>query len=260
MWRNKQPRPYAQRGKSLWGGCLFALAPGWPHAARADLNFSDVDDQRQSRGVFSSSLESTHFAVTDAGRMLDSNGASPDSFAWSDIGGRYAIADSFTAAVLVRPSVVDVTPITLQAIWAKAAAGAWIATNFCWSIGQNSNAGNVYVGEFFDAAFAFYSVAATSIPSINRTDMIVLRYDRRAGILDIWVNGIKQGSAAHGAAVRNDSTFPLRVQEPSQTSDSENKVGMLAMWNRAIATSEICALASDPFTMWRRKPPCELEY
>jgi hypothetical protein len=191
--------------------------------------------------------------------MIDSDGSSPEDFFWSDVDGRYALQQGFSAAVLVRPSVVDVAGLTLQAVWGKGTT-VWSAATIAWTIAQNSNAPtpNSWTVEYFDAGMGSHGIASTTVPNVNRTDLLVLRFDRVAGNLQLWINGIRAVNLATTAAVVNNSAWPLRVQRPNDTSTSQNKVGFLGFWKRPLADSEIAALNADPFTMFHRRPPGDL--
>jgi hypothetical protein len=250
----KPVRPVPYRSNSLWRGCKFALATGWPKGARSGTTFAETDDQSGSRGGWTGALGSENFVITDAGRMLNSDGTSDDDhFDWTDVGGRYAITQSFTAAVLVRPSIIDTAANATKAVFAKATT-VWSVTTISWNISINKDAGSVWIGEFFDASNNFYGVGSNVIPSIGRTDFIVVRYDRPNNSLKIWVNGELRGTLAPGipsVAVRNNSAWPLRVASPEITGNNEFKVGMQAFWDRAITDQEIARLSADPFTMWK---------
>lgn len=250
----KPVRPTPNRADSLWRGCLFALAVGWPRGARGPIpgTLAETDDQNRSRGNFLSSIESSHWDITDAGWMLDSDGASDERFTWTDIGGRLAITHSFTAAVLTRPSAVDLGGSAFSGVFAKV-LGNTISTDRSWIINQDSTGAvaNNWRGQFRDVGLVDHVVDSGVVPSTTRTDMIILRYDRTAGSLQIWINGILRGSLAVSAAVQNNSAFLLSVARP-QVSESEWKVGMLGLWERAITNSEIMRLMSDPFRMWKR--------
>jgi len=252
----KPEHPIPNRTDPLWNQCLFAFAVGSNPGARSTLLFSAIDDQRQSRGSFSSSIPG-HFVVSDAGKSIDTLGGSVEIFDWADIGGRYAISRGFTAAVVVKPLTTPTLAGLLYVnVWGK-------LTDFLtksWSIDYQGNTGDLPApGWRFtvnSTAAVEVTIPATTAPSIARTDLIVGVYDRVNQ--DIWLNGKREGRIANALAVFNDSTYTLNIRRAVLGATAPNfRVSMIALWNRPLVASEIARLSSDPYVLWKSNDDIE---
>jgi len=255
----KPEHPVPNRTDPLWDQCLFAFAVGGNPGARVSTPnlFVAKDDQRESRGSFSSSVQG-HFVISDPGRSLDTLGAGADIFDWADVGGRYAISRGFTAAVVVKPLTTPTLAGLLYVnVWAKLGADF---LNKSWSIDYQGNTGDLPApGWRFtvnSTAAVEVTIPATTAPSIARTDLIIGVYDRVNQ--DIWINGRREGRIANTLAVFNNSTYTLNIRRAVLGATAPNfRISMIALWNRPLVASEIARLSSDPYMMWKSNEDIE---
>ncbi len=133
-------------------------------------------------------------------------------------------------------------------LWSLAAgnAGMWL--------GVNTGSGNPYL---FSAVAASRTIFQSGTPLlIDRDNLLAARYDKAAGTLSLFINGISVASTSISA----------NTSDPQTTSDvfrsSANNLGppdaqlhAFYAWDRALSDAEILALASDPFAPVRPVGP-----
>lgn len=116
------------------------------------------------------------------------------------------------------------------------------AANGGWSL--HCQAGNTYQVRISDGVS---QASATSITTQNtqRPDLIIATYDQAN--LRIFVNGSLEATTAATLVISNVNRS-IRVWG---TGGADGTCGMVAMWTRALARSEVSALYADPFLVWR---------
>lgn len=244
MVRRKPVRPTPVRSRSLWRQCVFASAVGWNKGWTEPSGQTTYDDQKNIKGVLQGSRPGTH-TIIDAGRALAS-GVSNDPIIWTPVLSGYdAGPNGFSVACVVKPATV---PAALSlAIFSKRVdvGGA----NAGWSLIAD-NAPFQYVGAIASGGVAA-NVASQTAPSIDRSDMLVMTYDRVT--LKLFVNGKLEDTQATAIAVgTNASAVALFNFNPTIAARQfDGDVSMAAIWNRELLTAEISQLYSDPYIMWK---------
>jgi hypothetical protein len=113
----------------------------------------------------------------------------------------------------------------------------------------------VYAGYIFDGSPK--TVSATSGPVVGRADLVVLTCSGSS--LDVWVNGVSEGTTATSNAGFSGFSSPELVYgwggaSPSNfTADTrlDSCVHFAGTWRRALSHNEIEALVTDPAQLFR---------
>jgi hypothetical protein len=264
-WQLKQALPTANQARGLWRMLNIAAAPGW------EKGFTDTQNQACPRVPGAGQFGTP--AVPIAGRAFWEVGANagcyPSPFEnygrqvyKSDIvSGSYRFTNlqtfppiisyetvfGFTVAILWRPRAVTAAddPIVVRRVSPFGVANAG------WSL--HTIAGNVYQFRISDGAVQA-SVASTTTQNTERVDLLVATYDRSN--LRFFVNGVLEATTAATLTVGNVNRS-IRIYGASS---ADGTAGMMAMWNRALARSEVSQLYSDPFFIWRPNEDDEADF
>lgn len=243
LGRRKQAYPTPKRNHSLWRGCLFASACGFEKGfTSGGLNTPD-DQTRERASMVGTMLPASHTLI-DAGRAL-ATGDFLDEYRWGAPLGRYDLTLGFSVATVVRPIFTHID--WEQGVFCKVqdvgltGSGWWISASTlnAWEVG-------------FANGVATGAIQSTSTPNVERTDIIVGRYD--LSFLDIWVNGKREGRSAAPSTpgVSNNALDVMLFNSNGGANPFIGQVTMAALWNRRISEQEVERLFADPYVMWRQ--------
>ncbi len=248
-WRVKPALPFLNRADSMTRSLLFASEIGWNKGfIPGEGQFGPWDDVNRRRCNLDNANTDADYMVGAPGRGLRNNAGDFLRCRWPDIENRYDFTESFTAAIIAKPAVGD-QPGSAAAFGKRddntGVGGGWAIET------QSSPSPDRWLGVIWDGVSA-NSVTVTPDFSTSRVDSVVLRYNRNAGVAEMFINGKLAGSLSLSTAIpqNNDELFAFGF--PALDDKFEGELYVAAHWSRALSAQEIQRFNADPHLMWRQ--------
>jgi hypothetical protein len=255
-WARKEIRPTLNRASGLCSGLIFASCPGWSKGfTQGATPQGETEDVRGYRGVWNAAtLNASPWGGGNriGGQALDNGDGtfiSAPEFLIGAADTRYNIADSMSAAVLVRPDVLS-TDATIPLF--KRRDQPYAAANPGWHF--SAKALNQWRFAFSDGVTE-RSVGSLTSGNVFRGDLLLVTATPTK--LNFYINGVLEGSPAYAAtAIGNPAGTPIKfLGLGTAAAGQPNFAGLVSVgyvWDRVISQGEINTLAADPFRPYRK--------
>lgn len=253
--RRQPVNPPPHRAHALWRHCKYAFcaAPwnGWERIHTA----AGMDNVTRGLGRMWNGTNAPG-SIGNAGKALNSTGA--DSFVWEDFDyimdnkhGVFRWIDSGGASIACLFRLNSI-PAADRPIFTKRFGNQFYFHGLSF---------------FYDVAtsrFRFYWCDATTqeflasdfAPVANKTYLLVGTHTGSMGRkAEFWIDGKRVAvNNATGSYPAYEADPPLALFYDSQNGIGDGRAFMAGLWGRPLATSEINALSTDPYIMWKDRP------
>lgn len=248
---HQQKRPQIHLANPLTRQLLFAVPCAWDRGLAWPTNVTRNTIRAPTAGDAMGTINPAILAtILDFGYGLCSSTDGWFSYE-ADLGVSIFIGGAgFSCAALVRPTVVPPVGTTNRRVFQKRASGA--ATSPGFDMFLDTFIAHTWSFEWSDGVTE-QTLRSTSVPNVERSDLLVGTLDPQTSVARFYVNGICEVEAALGVTPVNPVGQPIGICGgigPAGDEGGNNCVGMAALWNRVLNPREVNDLWADPFRMW----------
>ena len=241
--------PVPHRRLSLWRGCVWAVNPRATYGREGNTTttagFEYVDRKRATIQDGAGIPIMIHNSVlgwafrSDGTRRLE----------WSEANAQYTWGNSRNITIAVFMRFIGALPGADKVILTKRFARGGANTGVEFSV----NAGNTFRLSWADGANE-QTLDSVTLADANFSRLLVGRIIV-GGNSSIWINGAQDVQAATVRYPVNSNTIGINMfgSAGAGVGDLSAQVGFAGLWRRALTNSEIAALHTDPWIMWRQQ-------